>query len=222
MFHHCNIDRLAAMWEAIHYNSTFQEIPYVTNGLFSTSKGDVITADSPLKPFYQADGQTFHTGRSIANINDFGYTYPELQDLDLDTSQNSLRVIEIVNKLYGSALPPGTKRPHARDFSYATGSTNDWVVNIEVERSELELPCTINIFAGGKYAGRTTLLNMPMSGVLSDEIPLTHVIDAAMFGGMRPDEIEHQLETDLHFEIRKVRYMLFSHSQCHTILCGGL
>ena len=183
----------------------------MSNGLFSTAKGEVITADSPLKPFYQADGQTFHTGRSIVNISDFGYTYPELQDVDLDVYQNSLRMIEIVNDLYGVALPPGVEPSHPKDFLSAVGTTRDWVVNVEVERSELELPCTINVYVGDRYAGRTTLLNMPMHGVLSDEIPLTHVIDASRFRGMSPDAIEDQLERDLYFEIRKVCYLLYFH-----------
>lgn len=211
IFHHCNLDRLAAIWESIHYNATIQEVAYMSNGLFSTAKGEVITADSPLKPFYQADGQTFHTGRSIVNISDFGYTYPELQDVDLDVYQNSLRVIEIVNNLYGIPIPPGVEQPHPKDFHTTVDTTRDWIVNVEVERSELELPCTINLYVGDRYAGRTTLLNMPMHGVLSDEIPLTHVIDASRFRGMSPDAIEDQLERDLYFEIRKVCYLPYFH-----------
>ncbi|EMR63028.1 putative tyrosinase 2 protein [Eutypa lata UCREL1] len=203
MLHHCNLDRLAAMWSIIHYGSTVQTIPYQSSGLFATPQGEEITADSPLKPFYQKDGKSFHTSRSVLGISDFGYTYPEFEDLDdSDPYQNSRHMIEIVNDLYGSILPPAVKRPHQKAW-HVEGTTKDWVVFIEVERSELELPCTINVYMRDKYAGRTTLLNMPMHGLLSDEIPLTQAVNASEFKGMPADAIEDQLEEGLRFEIKK-------------------
>lgn len=210
MLHHCNLDRLAAMWSAIHYKNTVQTVPYQSNGLFATAKGEEITADSPLKPFYRADGRSFHTTRSVLNTSDFGYTYPEFHSLDSDPYRRSQQMIEIVNDIYGSILPPGVKRPHRRRATNrhaAEETTKDWVVSLEVERSELSLPCTINIYMRDRYAGRTTLLNMPMQGLVSDEIPLAQAIDSSYFRGMAPNEIEDQLEAGLRFEIKKVRYL---------------
>lgn len=215
MLHHCNLDRLAAMWSIIHYGSTVQTIPYQSSGLFATPQGEEITADSPLKPFYQKDGKSFHTSRSVLDISDFGYTYPEFEDLDgSDPYQNSRHMIEIVNDLYGSILPPAVKRPHQKAW-HVEGTTKDWVVFIEVERSELEIPCTINVYMRDKYAGRTTLLNMPMHGLLSDEIPLTQAVNASEFKGMPADAIEDQLEEGLRFEIKKVRTL--SHMLYHPL-----
>ncbi|RYO89420.1 hypothetical protein DL764_008588 [Monosporascus ibericus] len=201
MLHHCNLDRLAAMWAAINFEKTVQTTSYQSGGLFATPKGEDITADSPLKPFYQADGKTFHTSRSVRDIAQFGYTYPELQDLDLDVHQNALRVTELVNDLYGSLPARRVRRPHPR--GYGTQSLRELVVSVEVERSELELPCTINIYRGDGYAGRTTLLDMPRNGILFDEIPLAGAISASEFRGMSLDAVEDLLEKELHFEIKK-------------------
>ncbi|KAI1486818.1 hypothetical protein F5X96DRAFT_681712 [Biscogniauxia mediterranea] len=52
MLHHANLDRLVALWSAVH-NSSYQTQPYVSPGLYSTPRGAAITADSPLKPFYR-------------------------------------------------------------------------------------------------------------------------------------------------------------------------
>ncbi|RYP93356.1 hypothetical protein DL770_000545 [Monosporascus sp. CRB-9-2] len=201
MLHHCNLDRLAAIWAAIYFENTVPTTSYQSGGLFATAKGEDITADSPLKPFYQADGKTFHTSRSVGDITQFGYTYPELQDLDLDVHQNALRVTELVNDLYGSVPARRVRRPHPR--GYGTQSLREWVVSVEVERSELELPCTINIYRGDRYAGRTTLLDMPRNGILFDQIPLAGVISASEFRGMSPDAVEDLLEKELRFEIKK-------------------
>ncbi len=206
ILHHCNLDRLAAIWAVIHFENTVQTTSYKSNGQFATARGENITADSPLKPFYQEDGRTFHTSRSVLNVSDLGYTYPELLDLDdTDADRNSRHMIEIVNNLYGSALPPSVKRPHTTVW-HAAETSRDWIVSVEVERSELELPCAINIYMGDDYVGRTTLLNMPTSGLVSDEIPLAQVFNPSEFRGMGPNEIEDQLENNLRFEIRKVRY----------------
>ncbi|RYO97996.1 hypothetical protein DL763_002501 [Monosporascus cannonballus] len=201
MLHHCNLDRLAAIWAAIYFENTVQTTSYQSGGLFATARGEDITADSPLKPFYQADGKTFHTSRSVRDITQFGYTYPELQDLDLDVHQNALRVTELVNDLYGSLPAPRVRRPYPR--GYGTQSSREWVVSVEVERSELELPCTIHIYRGDRYAGRTTLLDMPRNRILFDEIPLAGVISASEFRGMSPDAVEDLLEKEFRFEIKK-------------------
>ncbi|RYP45064.1 hypothetical protein DL768_008536 [Monosporascus sp. mg162] len=201
MLHHCNLDRLAAIWAAIYFENPVQTTSYRSGGLFATAKGEDITADSPLKPFYQADGQTFHTSRSVRDITQLGYTYPELQDLDLDVHQNALRVTELVNDLYGSLSARRVRRLHPR--GYGTQSLREWVVSVEVERSELALPCTISIYRGDRYAGRTTLLDMPRNGILFDEIPLAGAISASGFRGMSPDAVEDLLEKELRFEIKK-------------------
>ncbi|KAK8082497.1 hypothetical protein PG996_001278 [Apiospora saccharicola] len=99
--HHCQVDRLVALWQAINYNNTFMTGSYQTQGLFATAAGSSITADTPLKPWYK-DANSFHTGKTAATTRNFGYTYPEIIN-DWSVSKDQLRtsVIRAVNIMYG-------------------------------------------------------------------------------------------------------------------------
>jgi tyrosinase len=52
-----------------------------TEGSYTVAVGENITASTPLGPFYMADGKTPYTSTNSRYIKDFGYTYPELQDV---------------------------------------------------------------------------------------------------------------------------------------------
>ncbi|KAL8377308.1 hypothetical protein RB595_008138 [Gaeumannomyces hyphopodioides] len=104
MLHHCNVDRYIAMWQAINYNNTFQTVAMATNGQFSTVRGSSVNGDSPLRPFYRDTNGNFHTGRSVANIAPFGYTYPEIDDWSQGKEGTRAAVIAAVNSLYGGGL----------------------------------------------------------------------------------------------------------------------
>jgi len=67
-FHHCQIDRLFAIWQAIHKDRP--------NNWFSNSK----QADQPLLPFRKSSGnmpENFWKSDSSERTDDFGYTYPD-------------------------------------------------------------------------------------------------------------------------------------------------
>ncbi|KAI1078064.1 hypothetical protein F5B20DRAFT_239672 [Whalleya microplaca] len=197
MLHHTNLDRLVALWVAIHMNYTHQSETYTSGGLYGTAKGDNITAESPLKPFYQADGKTFHTGISVASLRIFGYTYPELNVWDLDRERGRKTVINHVNTLYGS---------HSADMGKASarnGST-EWYVGLQVERSELPLPCTIDTYMGNQLVGRTALLDMPRQGLAHDEVPLQRAIGYLDANATSVAAIEAMLQKQLCVEIKEV------------------
>lgn len=115
MLHHCNIDRYIAMWQAINYNRTFQTVAVATNGQFSTVRGSLVNGDSPLRPFYRDTNGNFHTGRSVANIAPFGYTYPEIDDWSQNKEGTRAAVIAAVNRLYGGGL--AGSQPTGSSFS---------------------------------------------------------------------------------------------------------
>ncbi|XDG05753.1 hypothetical protein ABKA04_005368 [Annulohypoxylon sp. FPYF3050] len=147
MLHHANVDRLAALWQAAHPNDTYQSQTYASGGLYGTARGENVTAESPVKPFYRADGKTFHTGISTSSVEAFGYTYPELQGL------GSGGITWRINNLYGN------------DYDDTKSTGQDWFVEVAANRSELELPCNIDVHLGEVFAGRVALLSMPMHGV---------------------------------------------------------
>lgn len=195
MLHHANIDRLAALWTAIHPNaSAYQSTPYMTNGLYATARGDNITAHSPLKPFFRAGGQAFHTSFTAADIDDFGYTYPELAEWagrrGRGVEEERRRaVIAQVNKLYGGRGNASSKYEYPDLLAGRSGKDKkvrgegggveegvEWFVKIAADRSELALPCTLDVYVGGEFAGRVALLGMPRTGTAHARVPLQRVI----------------------------------------------
>lgn len=89
--HHANIDRLFALWQALHPDS------YLCNDT-SIYPND----ETELHPFRKTDNQ-YWTPKLARNVTAFGYTYPELVDFDQRTVRSA------INELYGP-----TKRPLRR------------------------------------------------------------------------------------------------------------
>ncbi|PHH74988.1 hypothetical protein CDD80_2711 [Ophiocordyceps camponoti-rufipedis] len=78
MMHHCNADRMWALWSAMNPDSVIFNETYSGGSRWGTPSGSDISPDSPLQPFYQRNGQ-FHTSRSVQSIKSFGYSYPGLE-----------------------------------------------------------------------------------------------------------------------------------------------
>ncbi|KAI1124250.1 Di-copper centre-containing protein [Nemania abortiva] len=192
MLHHCNLDRLAAMWTASRHD-TVQAQPFTSQGLYSTAKGEIITADSPLKPFYQVDGRTFHTGRTMEATEAFGYTYLEIPDDDQGRKES---VVVQINRLYGDLA--ATQKP-----TIASPSRREWFVEIKVDRADLQLPCGINVYLGDRLAGQTMLLSMPKTGLANDELPLSRAINRLDVDHNEPGAIERKLISDLNIKVTK-------------------
>ncbi|TLS24934.1 hypothetical protein PpBr36_08557 [Pyricularia pennisetigena] len=132
--HHCNVDRLVALWQTINHETTVFNGSVRTNGQFATAPGS-FTADSPLKPFYASTRPgDFHTTRTVADITRLGYTYPELlppAGEAVATREDLGRLVSSrVNALYGSGVvvaqsedaPTGTSRSVRRRRSDAGGA----------------------------------------------------------------------------------------------------
>ncbi|KAI0839794.1 Di-copper centre-containing protein [Hypoxylon sp. FL0890] len=201
VLHHANLDRLAALWMAVHSNATYQSQSYLSNGLYATARGDNITAQSPLKPFYRADGRTFHTGLSAATLEPFGYTYPELRGWNQlggkNREQGKKAVISRINDHYG---------PAADDDNGGMGLfREEWFVQVTVNRSELELPCNIDVYVGEAFSGRVALLGMPMHGLAHAKIPLQRTV-RGLGSNITTDRaaVQRTLLDRLRVEIQKV------------------
>lgn len=193
MLHHANVDRLAALWQAAHPNDTYQSQTYASGGLYGTARGENVTAESPVKPFYRADGKTFHTGISTSSVEAFGYTYPELQGLGSDQShqQGGGGITWRINNLYGN------------DYDDAKLTGQDWFVEVAVNRSELELPCNIDVSLGEVFAGRVALLSMPMHGLAYAKVPLQSSMRNLNLNKIGRNAVERILRAQLRVDVRK-------------------
>ncbi|KAG9032088.1 hypothetical protein FRB95_001949 [Tulasnella sp. JGI-2019a] len=83
--HHSNVDRLLALWQAIHYEAFMDEE----------------TANKGLPPFRNSPS-TFWTSSEVRKFIPLNYTYPEFEGLDL-TDQAAVKVAirKKVHELYG-------------------------------------------------------------------------------------------------------------------------
>ncbi|GAW26247.1 putative tyrosinase 2 protein [Rosellinia necatrix] len=180
------------MWTASHHD-IWQSQPFTSQGLYSTARGEIITADSPLKPFYQADGRTFHTGKTMATIEAFGYTYQDIPSEDQGRKED---VIVQINRLYGDSA--SARRPRA-----TSKSQRQWFIEVQVDRTELPLPCSINVYLGDYLVGRTSFLGMPKTGLAYDELPLLRAINRLDLDYTGPSEIERTLMRELYVRATK-------------------
>jgi len=178
MLHHCNVDRLIAMWQAIYYQDKMFNTTDVSKGQLGTPNGTIITADSPLKPFFasvppqDSDNANItaylHTSNSVTNIRTFGYTYPEIDDWSPWSSSTSKtaeeelakRVRGTVNALYGWERRGGPAVNSAvvvnQDNATSPRPTNYfYTAQIQVDRAELPLPATIELIVGDSTSNQT-------------------------------------------------------------------
>ncbi|KAF9872158.1 tyrosinase [Colletotrichum karsti] len=204
MLHHTNIDRLISMWQAIHYTNKLQTRTLPSDALFATAANTPITADSPLKPFYRDTSGNFHTGRTVSDIKTFGYSYPEISDWNQTPDALAKQVTVSVNRLYGPG-GSGAKKVKARHNhnhrrsgcgskkgktgsapstpAYGTGSGaapathKEFTASVDLERSELPLPCSVSVYVNGEFAGKISVMSMPTSGIMHSTVPLNKALE---------------------------------------------
>ncbi|KAK4190860.1 putative tyrosinase [Podospora australis] len=185
MLHHTNVDRLFAMWQTIHYASPITFLNTTSGGQFATPKGTVITADSPLKPFFSdTDNLKFHTSNSVANISTFGYSYQDDAPWgNLDAESRADFVRGRVNSLYGGDGGNSAERIDEQTANRLGKPDDDlkdyyyyyYTAEISVDRAQIPLlPATVGLVvaASGQIVGRVPLLAMPCEGVVEVSVPL--------------------------------------------------
>lgn len=167
--HHCNVDRLFAMWQTLHPSSygASQAAPHNT---WTIASGSTQNANSPLAPFYKDTNGNFWTTNEVQSWNTtFHYTYPEFYD----SNGSQAAIASYVNKLYGPsatatagsskrtaapepvAQPESTPAPEsyvrarqASPLAAANGSLFQYVANIKAPRYALNGSYYIYLFDG--------------------------------------------------------------------------
>ncbi|KAF3912744.1 Tyrosinase [Dactylellina cionopaga] len=86
--HHCNVDRLFAIWQAIYADRTSFPNAWFDSpasqlrderGTWSIAAGSREHPDTPLAPFHKDEHGSIFTSNDVANWTQFGSSYPELQ-----------------------------------------------------------------------------------------------------------------------------------------------
>jgi tyrosinase len=98
--HHCNVDRIWAMWQDLNPNSYVTPKP--SEGNFFTESNAIEDTNSALKPFWDASGTDFWIPTDVKQTNTFGYAYPETQRWKYSNqSQYQTAVRQAVAQEYG-------------------------------------------------------------------------------------------------------------------------
>lgn len=205
MLHHANVDRLIAMWQAIHYNNKLQSQTVASPALFATAANTPVNADSPLKPFFRDASGNFHTGRTAADIKAFGYSYPEIVDWNQSQDALARSVTVSVNRLYGpngggrrklkarhahnhrrsgckkrgdQASSSSSSSPASSEPGFqAEAAHKEYTALVDLERSELPLPCSVSVYVDGEFAGKISVMSMPASGIMHSTVPLNKALE---------------------------------------------
>lgn len=100
--HHCNVDRVWAMWQDLNPDEFMSARPApFTN--FTVQAGAIEDEKSPLSPFWDETGTRFWTSDRVKSTITFGYAYPETQRwgyATLAAYQQAMR--RTIASLYGS------------------------------------------------------------------------------------------------------------------------
>lgn len=159
--HHCNVDRIFAMWQTLNPNSfgATQTAPHST---WTIAQGSSQNANSPLTPFKKNSAGNFYTTNDVKDWKIFGYTYPEF----INSAGDKAAITNYVNKLYGpnaNAVAGSSKRDAeaepvvptlARDILpgnplvASNGSLFQYVCNIHTPRYALNGSYIVYLFNG--------------------------------------------------------------------------
>ncbi|KAK6337344.1 hypothetical protein TWF730_002747 [Orbilia blumenaviensis] len=163
--HHCNMDRLMAMYQSSHPN-TFIE-PANSVPTFANPSSQLDTVDTPLYPFRHRDG-SWWTSQNISAVNTVftsSYGYPEVPCVLSFANFDALRnhTITEINRLYGPSPVSPTKREIKK-----TQKRQEWQVKIVIDQAELLGSFIVYIFLGTPPADPTEWATFPkMIGTLT-------------------------------------------------------
>ncbi|GKT65947.1 LOW QUALITY PROTEIN: tyrosinase 2 [Colletotrichum tofieldiae] len=188
---------------SLHFENATMHFSYASSEMFATPAGTIVTPNYPIWPFM---GSGVALSPVMTHIRDWGYTYAPMRFWDQAPGETNMAVSRTVNSLYG----PLEQQQWQKRYPFTGLRTRkgvprrEYFAKVEVERSELELPCEVQLFLKGKLAGSFTLLDMPKQGMSYDTIPLRRGIDAVGFGGLSTKSVLGAIEDGLQVVISKL------------------
>lgn len=153
--HHCNIDRIIALWQSL-YPSTWVRPAPQGGGTRTMPPQSIQNADSPLTPFHRDTRGTFWTSNSVRNTQVLGYTYDDIQD----SPSNSV-LTQRINGLYGNSAPRVALKASVNINSYQS-TTYDYLAQIILDKSALGgKPYAVEFYLEHSYIGSYAALAIP-------------------------------------------------------------
>ncbi|EWC44400.1 hypothetical protein DRE_01226 [Drechslerella stenobrocha 248] len=151
-FHHCNIDRLFAIWQAIN-PSTWVTGQRNGGGTYGVQANAWEDKNTPLYPFKGANGQ-FHTSDSVRDTSSFCYGYPETPKWNYKGRDADYQrfVKTQVSRLYGGSFSASAKRKRDGDSeSIDKGIENSIIDSNKITEYRVDV-ITDKTALGGSYS----------------------------------------------------------------------
>jgi tyrosinase len=160
--HHCNVDRLFAIWQAINPN-TWSINQKTDSGTFAVTAGTTETSRTPLYPFSKDSNGKLYTSDDVRKTTDLGYTYPEIRPWGKTATQNTKDVTAAIRTLYDpqnklarrgekmdkrSRCAGGKTPPLDPSKVVVNGRYKQWGLNMEVNKFALSASFNIFFFLG--------------------------------------------------------------------------
>ncbi|KAL8911450.1 MAG: hypothetical protein Q9171_003383 [Xanthocarpia ochracea] len=163
--HHVQVDRLLAIWQALHPDS-YVESSNELIGSATIARGAQTDVNTPLRPFHSDKNGTFWTSAGVVNVENLGYSYPEIQGKSqsevkaavnaLYTTSSGVTITRRDNvKGHNNELAPLIAAGLSNDAPFevapdppATGNYTEWLTNIRVAKDALKETFFIHIFVG--------------------------------------------------------------------------
>jgi tyrosinase len=222
--HHCNVDRLFAMWQAINPGS--QMISSLEPGTYSIPRNNLDTSLTPLYPFTSTAAGQLYTSQSSSNCSQFSYAYPEIEDWHQTPAELKSNVTAQINQMYDpnglwKNTPPQIS---ARSALKAGDVTREWSLACKVAKYDLNGEMFhIRMFLGDIPAdpkdwslsptlvGTMSVMPPPYDGpppfpiiIVHDEWSLTRSVIDADYNPSNIPEVGNYLKKNLNWRIQKV------------------
>lgn len=242
--HHCMVDRLYALWQALNPDAWID--PQVARiNSYTTSVGDVLDSSSDLTPFYASSNGTFWNSDMLRDPAALGYTYPEISEMSFSNrssiSAGRSGLISAITKQYGahsisrSSGRSGHSRTHKSTNRRNESSTSqpvdeliseqgqyrEWVANIRVQRHGLG-PFSIKLdLVDGCHVGSMGVFASPpaMAGLMKMAPGAEYIASAMPLTKMLVDKVTNGTIVSLNTE--EVSSYLGSNLQVSGIKSDG-
>jgi tyrosinase len=141
--HHCNIDRLFAIWQSLNPDKWFETDIQRYFDQKIVGSGTLITNKTPLRPFHKDTTGTLWTPDDARDWFKLGYTYPELAS----GKETPLQLLKMINDTYGisrrealwlaenaTSLPPGVEIIQESQEVKKGAKMYDYALNIKYSK----------------------------------------------------------------------------------------
>ncbi|KAF3940802.1 Tyrosinase [Dactylella cylindrospora] len=197
--HHCNVDRLFAIWQAIH-PTTYVSAQVNGGATYGVPPNTLETRTSNLRPWRGLSGGLW-TSDGVRDTSLFGYGYyetPKWKYSKATESQYASATRALVERMYGNSITSSTNAK--RDLNNATEAGIDasfvkpntyyeWRIDCIADKSAVNGTFIIHFFLGKPSKNPKEWLLQPE--LVGDYVVFTHSMQAAP--GIDPSEIDNSV-----------------------------